>query len=132
MKIGDIVALYAKGYTKEQIGEIKTIYGSDPTVLDAAKASKSYEELKGIIELAADPAQENPQGDLGKDAAETPPESAADKPQNEELESLRKDKAELEQKLKAAQDANASRDNSGGKSADEKAAETLLDIFNSL
>ena len=131
MKIGDIVTLYAKGYTKEQIGEIKTIYGSDPTVLDAAKASKSYEELKGIIELAADPAQENPQGDLGKDA-ETPPESAADKPQNEELESLRKDKADLEQKLKAAQDANASRDKSGGKTTAEKAAETLLDIFNSL
>ena len=131
MKIGDIVALYAKGYTKEQIGEIKTIYGSDPTVLDAAKAYKSYDELKGIIELAADPAQENPQGDLGKDA-DTPPESAADNSQNEELESLRKDKADLEQKLKAAQDANASRDNSGGKSADEKAAETLLDIFNSL
>lgn len=131
MKIGDIVALYAKGYTKEQIGEIKTIYGSDPTVLDAAKTSKSYEELKGIIELAADTAQEKPQEDLGKDA-DTPPESEADKPKSEELDTLKKDKAELEQKLKAAQDANASRDNSGGKTIEEKAADTLLDIFKSL
>lgn len=128
MKIGDIVALYAKGYTKEQIGEIKTVYGSDPTVLDAAKASKSYEELKGIIELATDPAPENPQGDLGKDA-DTPPESEADNPKSEELETLRKKTEELEKQLKAAQDANASTDLSQSQSKGKTLEDTLSDIF---
>lgn len=128
MKIGDIVMLYAKGYTKEQIGEIKTVYGSDPTVLDAAKASKSYEELKGIIELAADPAQEKPQGDLGKDA-DTPPESEADNPKSEELETLRKKTEELEKQLKAAQDANASTDLSQSQSKGKTLEDTLSDIF---
>lgn len=128
MKVGDIVTLFAKGYTKEQIVEIKGMEATDPSILDAAKGVKNYEELKGMMELAADSAQENPQGDLGKDA-DTPPESAADKPQSEELETLRKKTEELEKQLKAAQDANASTDLSQSQSKRKTLEDTLSDIF---
>ena len=125
MKIGDVLSLYTHGYTKEQIATIKEVYESDESILEAAKEVKSFDELTDLIALASEQKQ-NPSGDNVQDPQ---PESAAENEQIAELESLRKDKAELEAKLQKVQEDNASRDVSGNKEAPEN---TVTDLFKSL
>ena len=125
MKIGDVLSLYTHGYTKEQIATIKEVYESDESILEAAKEVKSFDELTDLIALASEQKQ-NPSGDNVQDPQ---PESAAENEQIAELESLRKDKAELEAKLQKVQEDNASRDVSGNKEAPEN---TVTDLFKNL
>ena len=125
MKIGDVLSLYTHGYTKEQIATIKDVYESDESILEAAKEVKSFDELTDLIALASEQKQ-NPSGDNVQDPQ---PESAAENEQIAELESLRKDKAELEAKLQKVQEDNASRDVSGNKEAPEN---TVTDLFKNL
>lgn len=125
MKIGDVLSLYTHGYTKEQIATIKEVYESDESILEAAKEVKSFDELTDLIALASEQKQ-NPSGD---NVQNPQTESASETEQIAELESLRKDKAELEAKLQKVQEDNASRDVSGNKEDPEN---TVTDLFKSL
>lgn len=125
MKIGDVLSLYTHGYTKEQIATIKDVYETDESILEAAKEVKSFDELTDLIAIASEQKQ-NPSGDNVQDPQ---PESATENEQIAEVESLRKDKAELEAKLQKVQEENASRDVSGNKEDPEN---TVTDLFKSL
>ena len=125
MKIGDKLALFTCGYSKEQIGEIDKIYANDESVLDAAKQLKSFEELKSFLPTASEPGPQPPADPAPSPGAENEPKPE----QSNELEALKQEKAELERQLKQAQDANASKDNSGGAKDPEDA---IIDFFNSI
>lgn len=125
MKIGDKLALFTCGYSKEQIGEIDKIYATDESVLDAAKQLKSFEELKSFLPTAHEPEPAPPADPAPSPGGENDPQPE----QSKELEALKQEKAKLEKQLKEAQDANASKDNSGGVKDPEEA---LIDMFNSI
>lgn len=122
MKIGDVLSLYASGYTREEIAEIKQIYQGDASVLDAAKEVKDFKELKSLIDLAAEQEPTPPADPAPSPGAESEPQPE----QSNELETLKQEKASLEQELKKAQDANASKNISGDSKDPE---DTVIDIF---
>ena len=122
MTIPEIIALTARGYKPAEIKEISALAATSEDIIELAKACDGLDELKELVELSSaspDPAH-TPET---MQPAETP-ESAATPPA--EYESIRKELEAVRADLKAAQKANAARDNSGN---EIKVEDTLADIM---
>ena len=111
MKINEIVSLVAKGYNPTQIKEISEKAKTNPDIITLAANSDSYENFTALCELVGtDQGEKDPDGQPPEDTHEgdgTTPEN------NDNGDDAQKKIKELEEQLKAAQDANRSKDVSG-------------------
>lgn len=118
MKINEIVSLIAKGYNPVQIKEISEKAKVNPDIITLAANSDSYENFTALCELVGtDQEEKKPEGMPPADTHEGD-EPAPENNGNEHDETQKKIK-ELEDQLKAAQDANRSKDVSGNEPTDD-------------
>lgn len=124
MTIPEIIALTAKGYKPAEIKEISTLAAASDDIVELAKACDGIEELKELIELSCASPDQAPET---RQPAETP-ESEVTPQEDKEVEKLRQEIEKTRAELKAAQKANAAKDNSGN---EIKVEDTLADIMRS-
>lgn len=123
MTIPEIITLTAKGYKPAEIKEISTLAAASDDIIELAKACDGIEDLRALIELSSTSPEP------GSEKVEQPAEAAESVPTPpEENESIRKELEAVRAELKAAQKANAARDNSGN---EIKVEDTLADIMRS-
>ena len=125
MKINEIVSLIAKGYNPPQIKEISEKAKNNPDIITLAANSDSYENFTALCELVGtDQDEKKTDGPPPEDTHEGD-ETALENKDNGHDETLKKIK-ELEEQLKAAQDANRSKDVSGNEPTDEDIIKDLV------